>query len=82
MGKLKRKKKTKLTVDQKRTLKKLGWCASQEDGALMQHHNLSGNNRYLWEHESFDDALLKTYRRLETLDITIRGVQRELGGMS
>ena len=74
--------KTKLTAKQKRTLKTLGWQSTQEDGALMRHTNLSGNDSYLWDTESFDTALAKTYHRLSDLDVAMRNIRAELGCIS
>lgn len=62
--------KTKLTAEQKKILKLVGWEETQEDGAVLMHPNLpcKGNKNYLWEGETFKDAMTRVKERLDALD--------------
>jgi hypothetical protein len=74
--------KTKLTIKEKTILRKLGWWNTSEDGALLQHPNLSGMDSYLWDIETFEDALVKTQVRLAQLEQVVIDVRNSLAGVA
>ena len=47
-----------MTNTQKEYLKLLGYENTQEDGAILQHKGMSGDNGYVWKGAKFKNVML------------------------
>ena len=55
----------KITKQQIKYLKLLGYESTQEDGAILQHRRFHAMGRFIWNDETFNDVLRMYQSRLD-----------------